>query len=89
MDTAAHLPGIGSRADYDTAFATLAGRCQEQGASLGNEVQAVLGLLQKNGINDENRLTVMRHMASSIPEGTPAMKCADIGGAYVTLREGR
>ncbi|MEU1631080.1 hypothetical protein ABZ746_38735 [Streptomyces sp. NPDC020096] len=73
--------------DYDAAFKTLSTRCNEQGVGLGNEVGAVLGLLQKKGVNDENRLTVMQHLAASIPAGTN-MGCADIGGAYVTLRTG-
>lgn len=74
---------------YDQAFADLSARCQEQGVGLGNEVGAVLKLLQKNGINDETQLSVMQHMAASIPAGSSKMSCANVGGAYVTLREGK
>lgn len=72
--------------DYDAAFKTLSSRCQEQGVGLGNEVGEVLKLLQKGHVTDENRLTVMQHMAASVPAGSAKMKCADVGGAYVTLR---
>lgn len=74
---------------YDTAFATLSGKCREQGVGLGNEVGAVLKLLQQHSINDETQLSVMQHLSDSIPAGSPKMSCADIGGAYVTLRESK
>jgi hypothetical protein len=77
------------QAAYDKAFATLSSKCKEQGVGLGNEVGAVLKLLQKANINDETQLTVMQHLAASIPAGSPKMSCADIGGAYVTLRENK
>lgn len=75
-----------SQASYDKAFKTLSGRCNEQGVGLGNEVGAVLKLLEKQ-VHDETRLTVMQHMAQSIPAGQK-MKCSEVGGAYVTLRAG-
>ncbi|WP_035844939.1 hypothetical protein [Kitasatospora azatica] len=85
QDTAAKLPGVGSGADYNSAFDTLSARCQEQGASLGDEVQAVLELLQKNGVTDENRLTVMQHLAATLPAGVGQQQsCAQAGNAYVT-----
>jgi hypothetical protein len=84
LDAAAGA-STGSEAAYDTAFKTLSSRCQEQGVKLGNEVGAILGLLQKGNVTDETRLTVMQHVAQSIPPGQK-MGCADIGAAYVTLR---
>lgn len=72
---------------YDQAFTTLEGRCNEQGVGLANEVGEVLKLLKKGGVDDETRLTVMQHMAASVPQGQK-MGCADVGAAYVTLRTG-
>jgi hypothetical protein len=75
-------------AAYDSAFADLSAKCTEQGVPLANEMHATLGPLQKANINDETHLTVMQHVAASIPAGSPKMGCADIAAAYVTLREG-
>jgi hypothetical protein len=72
-------------ATYEQAFAALSAKCQEQGVPLGNGVDAVLKLLKKKGVTDETRLTVMQHLAESIP-GPQKMSVADVGGAYVTLR---
>lgn len=77
----------GSPTAYTRAFKTLSSRCKEQGVGLGNEIGATLKLLRQAGIHDENRLTVMQHVADSIPPGQK-MRFADIAGAYVTLREG-
>jgi hypothetical protein len=74
-----------AQAAYDKAFTTLSGRCKEKGVGLANEVGEVLKLLKESGVHDETRLTVMQHMTQSIPAGQK-MSCADIGGAYVTLR---
>lgn len=87
LDVAAGVKAA-PQTDYDSAFQALSSKCQEQGVGLGNEVGAVLGLLQKGHVTDENRLTVMQHMAASVPAGSAKMKCADVGGAYVTLRTG-
>jgi hypothetical protein len=84
LDAAAGV-NVGTPAAYDAAFKTLSSRCQEQGVSLGNEVGAILGLLQKSNVTDETQLSVMQHVAQSIPPGQK-MGCADIGAAYVTLR---
>lgn len=77
-----------SAAAYDSAFADLSAKCTEQGVPLADEMHATLGLLQKADIRDETHLTVMQHVAASIPAGA-RMKCSDIAGAYVTLREGK
>lgn len=76
-----------SQAAYDAAFKTLSSRCREQGVKLGNEVGAILELLQKGNVTDETQLTVMQHVAQSIPPGQK-MGCADIGAAYVQMRTG-
>lgn len=76
-------------AAYTAAFATLSKDCTEQGTPLANEVEATLGLLQKAKVTGETNLTVMQHLAQSIPAGSPKMSCANVAGAYVTLREGQ
>ncbi|MEV8474866.1 hypothetical protein [Streptomyces sp. NPDC051173] len=76
-----------SEGAYEAAFTALSSRCTEQGAHLGGEVDAILGLLQKGGVRDESRLTVMQHLADSISAGT-RIGCADAGSVYVTLRTG-
>ena len=88
MDIAANVD-VQPQSAYNTAFAALSKDCTEQGVPLANEVHATLGLLQKAKITDETHLTVMQHIAQSIPAGSPKMSCADIAGAYVTLREGQ
>ncbi|MCX4748909.1 hypothetical protein OG455_25900 [Kitasatospora sp. NBC_01287] len=85
-DTAAKLAGIGSEADYDHAFVTLAARCQEQDAELASEVDTVLWLLQHNGVDGENRLTVMRTMADPLPIGQK-QTCSQVADGYVTVQE--
>ncbi|MFE9427845.1 hypothetical protein ACFYNO_33355 [Kitasatospora sp. NPDC006697] len=86
QDLQSRLPGVGSAADYDLAFGTLSDRCLESEANLSDEVQSVLGLLQQHGIDDENRLTVMRHLAAVLPT-TLKQTCATVANAYVTVRE--
>jgi hypothetical protein len=44
--------------------------------------------LTKAGITDETRLSVLQHVAASIPAGSPKMDCVQQMAAYVTLREG-
>lgn len=78
---------VESTPTYEQAFRTLSSKCQEQGIGLGNEVGAILKLLKDKNVNDETRLTVMQHLADSIP-GPQKMSCAEMGGAYVTLRTG-
>ncbi|MCX4748905.1 hypothetical protein OG455_25880 [Kitasatospora sp. NBC_01287] len=85
-DIAAKLAGIGSDADYDRAFVTLAARCQEQDAALAAEVDTVLTLLRNNAVDDENRLTVMRDMADPLPIGQK-QSCAQVADGYVTVHE--
>jgi hypothetical protein len=78
---------VEENAAYDQAFATLSSRCQEQGVALGNEVEEVLKLLKEEGVKDEDLLSVMQHLVASIPaDAAKMMSCAQIGGAYVTLR---
>ncbi|MFF4735882.1 hypothetical protein ACFY2W_08315 [Streptomyces sp. NPDC001262] len=86
LDVAAGVHA-GLEGAYDSAFKALSSRCMEQDVRLGNVVGAVLGLLQKGGVRDENRLTVMQHLTDSIPAGS-RMGCADVGAVYVTLRTG-
>lgn len=88
IDAAIH-GNASPQAAYDTAFKTLSHDCQEQGAPLANTVGGTLGLLQKDNINDETNLTVMQHLAASIPDGMAKMKCVEVGGAYVALRQGK
>jgi hypothetical protein len=74
---------------YTSAFAVLSKHCTEQGVPLANEVQATLGLLKKASIDDETNLTVMQHLDQSMAAEKSKTSCAQIAGAYVTLREGQ
>jgi hypothetical protein len=80
---------IAAQPSYNTAFTALSAVCTEQGVPLGNEVGAILDLLNKANIKDENRLTVMQHLTQSAAGVKTKMPCSDLGASYVTLREGK
>ena len=60
--------------------------CTESGPALGREAGRALQLLQQHGVTDETVLTVLVHLRDSIPPGVPDMNCADVLGAYISLR---
>ena len=53
-------------------------------ASLGD---AGYSDLVKNGVTDETRLSVLRHLDQSIPAGLGKTDCAGMLSAYLVLRE--
>jgi 3-oxoacyl-ACP reductase-like protein len=61
--------------------------CTQDDATLDRFANNALGLLEKAGIHDETKLTVLQHLRQSIPASSPSMDCQQMLGAYVTLRE--
>ncbi|MEC3919310.1 hypothetical protein [Nocardia sp. CDC160] len=73
--------------DEQAALDALHGACREDDAKLDAEAKKANELLQQAGIHDENTVTVLQHLRGSLPDSAPVMNCAEILGAYITLRE--
>lgn len=74
---------------YQAALDALAGKCtQSSDGQLAAMGDAAYGQLVAAGVKDETRLSLLQHVAASIPAGSPRLDCVGQMAAYVTLREG-
>jgi hypothetical protein len=94
-DTAGGQAAPAPVAGYQAALSKLAGRCKvdttgDQAAlvaGLAAEVDKGRSLMADKGVT-ESDWSVLQHVTQSIPAGSPKLKCAEVIGAYVTLRTG-
>jgi hypothetical protein len=76
-------------AEYQQALDALALFCEDSETLLGDFAVKSQELLE-NGGQSETLLDILRHVAESIPAGSPKMQsCSSIFAAYVTLRGGK
>ncbi|MGW2692356.1 hypothetical protein ACWC3Y_10900 [Streptomyces sp. NPDC001296] len=73
---------------YQTVLDALTPKCKQPPKQLAAYANAVVGLLKKDGVNDETDYSALVHLNQSIPAGTTKMDCQGIAAAYVTMREG-
>ncbi|WP_157514393.1 hypothetical protein [Nocardia concava] len=73
--------------DEQAALDALHGACREDDTKLDAEAKKANELLQQADIHDETTVTVLQHLRGSLPDSAPVMNCAEILGAYITLRE--
>lgn len=72
---------------YQAAIGVLTPECTQDQAGIAALANAGYQDLVKNGITDETRLTVLRHLAASMPPGSAPIDCAGVLSAYLVLRE--
>lgn len=76
-------------AQYTAALTELTKQCkQTDPVQLAAMTDSVWTGLEKAGVTDEDRLSLLQHFSESIPAGAPRMDCVQIFAAYETLREG-
>lgn len=73
---------------YEAALNALEPKCTQDQAGIAALANAGYQDLVKNGVTDETRLSVMQHLAGSVPAGTVRVDCASVLSAYLVLREG-
>lgn len=73
--------------DYQAALDALGPKCTQDEAGIAGLGDAGYQDLEKNGVTDETRLTVLQHMSDSIPASMGRTDCASILSAYLVLRE--
>lgn len=73
---------------YQAALGVLDAECTQDETHIAALANAGYQDLVKNGITDETRLSVLRHLADSIPPGGAPVDCAGVLSAYLVLREG-
>lgn len=83
----AHLDGSSADAVYVSALDRLAAECTEGRVKVAGYVDTAYRDLERNGVTDETRLTVMKHLARSIPPSAAPTRCDQVAAAYLTLRE--
>lgn len=75
--------------DYITALTVLTKQCtQNDPTQIANMTDSVWSGLEKAGITDEDRLSLLHHFSQSIPAGSAPMDCVQVFAAYETLRAG-
>lgn len=74
-------------ADYQAALDALGPKCTQNEPFIAGLGDSGYSDLVKNGVKDETRLTVLRHLATSIPDSLGRTDCAQILSAYLVLRE--
>jgi hypothetical protein len=79
--------GAADVAPYAATLNQLQAACTQDRAGIAGLGDAGLADLQKNGIRDETRLTVLQHLRDSIPASAGRTDCAGILTAYLVLRE--
>jgi hypothetical protein len=84
---AAEDGGKHSVTDYTAALTALATKCSQDVTQLANMVAPVMSGFEGAGISDEDHLSILQHVAASIPDGTTGMDCIQQYAAYETLRE--
>ncbi len=72
---------------YATAFDALLPHCNNPPEKVAAFASAAQDDLVAHGIHDETRLTVMQHLAGSVPSEVGPTDCQGISAAYLTLRE--
>lgn len=83
-----HAPSAAVDAQYQAAMSALKPYCTENKVQIAAMIKEGLKLLKQNDITDETNLTLLQHTKESIPTDSKPMNCANVIGAYVTLREG-
>ena len=73
--------------DYQAALDALGPKCTQDEAHIASLGDAGYSDLVKNGVTDETRLSVLRHLDQSIPAGLGKTDCAGMLSAYLVLRE--
>ena len=71
---------------YQAALDALAPHCTQPVSDVAAIVHTTLDDLRKNGIRDETELSVLQHLAASVPAGQ-RMDCQGVAAAYLVLRE--
>jgi hypothetical protein len=79
--------GVRPVADYQAALDALGPKCTQDAAHIAGLGDAGYKDLVKNGVTDETRLTVLRHLSDSIPASLGRTDCAGILSGYLVLRE--
>jgi hypothetical protein len=79
--------GATNVAPYAAALNALQPACTQDRAGIAGLGDAGLTDLEKNGIRDETRLTVLQHLRDSIPASGGRTDCAGVLAAYLVLRE--
>jgi hypothetical protein len=74
-------------ADYQAALDALGPKCSQDAAHIAGLGDAGYKDLVKNGVTDETRLTVLQHLADSIPASLGRTDCVSILSGYLVLRE--
>jgi hypothetical protein len=83
----AQRDGAANVAPYSAALDRLQPTCTQDRVRIAGLGDAGLTDLQKNGIRDETRLTVLQHLRDSMPASAEKMDCAGVLAAYLVLRE--
>jgi hypothetical protein len=74
-------------ADYQAALDALGPKCTQDEAHVAALGNAGYEDLIKNGVNDETRLSVLKHLSDSIPASLGRTDCVGILSGYLVLRE--
>lgn len=74
-------------ADYQAALDALGPKCTQDEAHVAGLGNAGYEDLAKNGVNDETRLSVLKHLSDSIPSSLGRTDCVGILSGYLVLRE--
>jgi hypothetical protein len=82
----AQRDGASDDSAYVSALDALGSLCTQDRVAVAGMADFGYNDLEKNGVKDETRLTVLHHLAESIPAGQKT-DCQGVMAAYLVLRE--
>ena len=84
---ASYAPDTTTVAKYQSELDALKALCTEDEATLASEIWASWKDLESNKVTDETNLSLMAHIAQSVPSSAAPTDCRGVMAAYLVMRE--